>query len=191
MSLLRLSPLLVLLLLLSACGTQSLAPPTPGQQEGTAGLWHWQLQGRLALNDGQSSHSASLDWQQQGDRYQLQLFGPLGQGSARLDGEPFLVSLTTSDGQLLQAASPEQLIQQGLGWNLPLSNLVYWVRGLPAPGRFDRLSDQQIQQQGWQVEWRRYTETAGHRLPSLLVATQGPVQLRLAINTWQLQTTTP
>lgn len=178
--------MLLTLLLISACSSQPLAPPPPEAQQANSRLWHWQLQGRIALNDGSNSHSATLDWQQQGYQYQLQIFGPLGQGSARLDGQPFRVTLTTSDGEVLQASSPEQLLQQGLDWNFPLSDLIYWVRGIPAPGPVIQISTSQLEQNGWQVEWRRYTQVNGYQLPELLVASNGNIQLRLAINRWQV-----
>ncbi|SFX66631.1 lipoprotein insertase outer membrane protein LolB [Marinospirillum alkaliphilum] len=178
--------LLSLLLGLSGCASKSLIIPDNTSLEPNAELWHWRAQGRIAVNDGRGSHSASLDWQQQGYHYQLQILGPLGQGSARLEGQPFLVSLVTSDGQLLQAASPEQLMQQGLGWSFPLSNLIYWMRGLPAPGQVLVLDDQRIQQNGWQIEWRRFSEVDGYQLPSLLIAENGNMQLRLSVSAWQL-----
>ncbi|MBE0506624.1 MAG: outer membrane lipoprotein LolB [Marinospirillum sp.] len=182
---------LLMLFLLGGCSSQPLAPPPPEAQQANSHLWHWQIQGRIALNDGSNSHSATLDWQQQGYHYQLQIFGPLGQGSARLDGQPFRVSLTTSDGEVLMASSPEQLLQQGLGWNFPLSDLIYWVRGIPAPGVAIQISDNQLEQNGWLVEWRRYTLVNGHQLPQLLLASNGRVQLRLAINQWQVSEAQP
>lgn len=177
---------LLMLFLLAGCSSQPLTPPQPEEQQANNQLWHWQIQGRIALNDGNNSHSASLDWQQQGYHYQLQIFGPLGQGSARLDGQPFHVSLTTSDGETRMASSPEQLLQQGLGWNFPLSDLIYWVRGIPAPGPATWLSSNQIEQHGWLVEWRRHTQINGYQLPELLIASNGRIQLRLAINRWQV-----
>ena len=32
-----------------------------------------------------------------------------------------------------EAPSPEALLEEQLGWQLPVSHLVWWVRGLPAP----------------------------------------------------------
>lgn len=187
----RSSPLLFSLILLatllSACSSRPPATPEPASLEPNAELWHWQAQGRLSINDGQERHSANLDWEQNGYHYQLLIFGPLGQGSARLDGQPFRVRLTTSDGKTLAASSPEELIRQGLGWDLPLSNLVYWIRALPAPGEYQSLTSNQLLQGPWDIEWRRFTEVEGYQLPSLLIARRGELELRLAINSWTLK----
>ncbi|WP_404419843.1 lipoprotein insertase outer membrane protein LolB [Marinospirillum sp.] len=181
-----LAAVLLLVLLFSGCASQPLPPPEPQELQANAELWNWQAQGRLAIKDGEERHSANLDWQQQGFSYQLMIFGPMGQGTARLDGQPFRVTLTTSDGQTLEASSPESLIRQGLGWEFPLSNLIYWVRGLPAPGQHLLVDSRNLIQGRWEVEWRRFTEVDGYSLPSLLIARHGDLKLRLAINSWQL-----
>lgn len=178
-----------LLLLLSACSSQPSLPTATESLEPNAQLWHWQAQGRIAFANANNNHSANLDWQQQGYSYHLQIFGPLGQGSARLEGQPFKVTLTTSDGQEVQAASPEQLLIENTAWELPLSNMVYWIRGIPAPGVFLQVNSQTIFQNGWRVEWRRFAQVDEYQLPSLLVVEKDQLSFRLAINKWQLSPT--
>lgn len=174
------------LLLLTACSNQPSLPIATENLEPNAQLWHWQAKGRIAFANATTNHSANLNWQQNGYAYQLQIFGPLGQGSARLEGEPFKVTLTTSDGQQVQASSPEQLLAEHSAWELPISNLVYWVRGIKAPGQLVQINSQTLVQNGWQVEWRRFTQVNDYQLPSLLVAKKGPLSFRLSINQWQL-----
>lgn len=175
-----------LLVLLTACSNQPSLPVATESLEANAQLWHWQAQGRIAFSNGQKNHSANLDWQQKGYNYRLQLFGPLGQGSARLEGQPFKVSLATSDGQLIESSSPEQLLANNSEWELPLSNMLYWIRGLAAPGYYQQITPTSILQNGWQVEWRRFSLVETYQLPSLLIAEKGQLSFRLAINKWQL-----
>ncbi len=175
-----------LLLLLTACSSQPSLPVATESLEPNAKLWHWQAQGRIAFSNGQKNHSANLDWLQEGYSYRLQLFGPLGQGSARLEGQPFKVSLITSDGQLVESSSPEQLLANNSEWELPLSNMVYWIRGVAAPGHYQQIDQSTIIQNGWQVEWRRFSQAETYQLPSLLIAEKGQLSFRLAINKWQL-----
>lgn len=175
-----------LLLLISACSSQPSLPTATQTLEPNAQLWHWQAQGRIAFANEKNNQSANLDWQQKGYSYQLQILGPLGQGSARLEGAPFKVTLTTSDGKQLQASSPEQLLIENSGWELPLSNMVYWIRGIVAPGHYQAIDEQTFIQNGWRVEWRRFAQVDSYQLPSLLIAEKGQISFRLAINKWQL-----
>lgn len=175
-----------LLLLISACTSQPGLPTATQTLGPNAQLWHWQAQGRIAFANEKNNHSANLDWLQIGYSYQLQILGPLGQGSARLEGEPFKVILTTSDGKQLQASSPEQLLAENSDWELPLSNMVYWIRGIVAPGNYQKIDKQTFIQNGWKVEWRRFAQVDNYQLPSLLIAEKGQISFRLAINKWQL-----
>lgn len=180
-----------LLVILSACTSLPSLPVTTESLEPNAQLWHWQAQGRIAFASNKTNQSANLDWQQKGYNYQIQIFGPLGQGSARIEGQPFKVKLTTSDGKEIEAAFPEQLLNENSEWELPLSNMIYWIRGLPAPGNYQTLNKQTFIQNGWRVEWRRFTQVDEHLLPSLLIAEKDQLSFRLSINKWQLFTTTP
>jgi len=175
-----------LLLLLSACTGRPSLPTATDDLKPNAKLWHWQAQGRIAFTNKKASHSANLDWQQDGYNYQLQLFGPLGQGSARLEGKPFKVILTTSDGTQIEASSPEQLLTENSGWELPLSNMIYWIRGMTAPGKYQKIDEQTFIQNGWLVEWRRFSQVDQYLLPSLLTAEKDQLSFRLAINKWQI-----
>lgn len=175
-----------LLLFLNACTSQPSLPAATKDLKPNGQLWHWQAQGRIAFANKKSNHSANLDWQQDGYNYQLQLFGPLGQGSARIEGKPFKVILTTSDGKQIEATNPEQLLAENSTWELPLSNMLYWIRGITAPGKFQQINKQTFIQNNWRVEWRRFSEVDEHQLPSLLIAEKGHLSFRLAINKWQI-----
>ena len=83
---------------------------------------------------------AGLFWLQRQDYYDIRLSGPLGRGAARLTGRPGQVSLEVANQGRYEASSPEELLGEQLGWSLPVSHLVWWVRGLPAPDSKSRLS---------------------------------------------------
>lgn len=176
---------LALVTLISGCATGPQLTTQDPDAPPAANLWQWRAQGKMAFRDAQQSQSANLDWQQQGARYELLLTGPLGQGATRLSGRPFNVTLTLSDGQQIKAASPEQLIQRGLQWPLPISNLVYWIRGLPAPGAYQSLGEHQFSQDGWHVSFSRYVEQGNLKLPSRLKVERQQWRLILVINQWQ------
>ena len=63
------------------------------------------------------------------------------------------------NGDILTAASPEDLILQQLGYELPVSFLEYWIKGMPAPNTpadltFNELNQlTNLYQLGWSVSY--------------------------------------
>ncbi|NIN34367.1 MAG: lipoprotein localization factor LolB, partial [Gammaproteobacteria bacterium] len=58
------------------------------------------------------------------------LISPLGRGTYQLNGDSQLVSLLTAENKLYQAETPEILLQNNLGWSVPVDGLKYWVKGI-------------------------------------------------------------
>ncbi len=151
----------------------------------------WDMTGRLNMKVPGQSGTMSLDWQQQGDQYRLALDGPLGASIARISGGRQGVSVTASD-ETRYGPSPEMLLYSLTGWQFPVSNLRYWVRGLPAPGNDARIRlnnlgyPDKIEQQGWVVAYQQYGLSGSQRLPVRLVVSRGDVRLSLIVSSWQL-----
>src|SRR3972149_5389831 len=64
----------------------------------------------------------------------MRIMAPLSQGTFELRGDDRSVALRTPENETLTATDPQALMQQNLGWSLPVAGLKYWVRGIPAPG---------------------------------------------------------
>lgn len=147
----------------------------------------------LTANNQPQSFSASVVWEQNKNHFDMHLFGPLGVGMTQLIGTATNLTLITSKGQRIQANDPETLLQQELNWSLPVSNLIYWVRGLPAPNmpaekQFDQYHHvTELKQQGWTIDYLHYTAVNGrYDLPSKIVMQRPNLALRLVISAWQL-----
>jgi outer membrane lipoprotein LolB len=151
----------------------------------------WKLQGRISLTRGEQGWHAGLDWENHADRYRLLVSGPLGQGAMQLTGSAQGVTLVDADGKVYQAADAETLLQQVSGWQLPVSGLRYWVRGLPDPGsRFEQTLDaqgrlQQLNQSGWDIRYQRFTQLDGVEWPSKLTLERDDLVLKLVIDQWR------
>ena len=158
-----------LLALLAACAS---APPVaetgdwPRQRESLEALDAWQFRGRVNVRYENESHTPRILWRQQNGNYNIRLWGSFNAGNTRITGDSDGVILE-SDGEVLSAETPEDLILQQLGYELPVSHLEYWIRGLPAPGgEADLLFNERdqlagIQQEGWSVSYpdpRQYGE---------------------------------
>ena len=157
-----------------------------------ATITQWQLTGATAIKLPQHGLTASIVWQQKGDDYHIQLFGPFGIGRTIINQHNGIVTLSTN-GQLYTAKSPEALMQNTLGWQLPVSNLFYWIRGLPSPGLYQHIEFdhyhhlRKLNQQGWTINYQRYTSVNGVDIPSLLTLSQQDISVKLIISRWQFQ----
>ncbi|AFU99054.1 outer membrane lipoprotein LolB [Simiduia agarivorans SA1 = DSM 21679] len=189
---------LLLLLLLQACSSLTPVPSEAdleGRDDALLALEQWQFEGKMGFRVPGESGSVYLDWRQQQDDYQIRLQGPLGQGAAEITGSPAGVLLVQGD-QRWAGASAEALVQQQFGWRLPVSDLRYWLRGLPAPARgevVELIRDEQgllvSQAQGdWVLHYSQYQWVDGQAMPGRVKAeadTLG-VRLTLVIKGWQL-----
>lgn len=166
-----------------------------GRDEALLALEQWQFEGKMGFRVPGESGSVYLDWQQQQDDYHIRLQGPLGQGAAEITGSPAGVVLVQGD-QHWAGASAESLVEQQFGWRLPVSDLRYWLRGLPAPARGDVVfleRDEQgllvSQAQGdWILHYSQYHWVDGQAMPGRVKAEAEAlgVRLNLVIKTWQL-----
>ena len=151
----------------------------------------WQIDGKIGIRAPKDSGIGTLFWLQRQDYYDIRLSGPLGRGAARLTGRPGDVSLEVANQGRYSAASPETLLEEQMGWKLPVSNLAWWVRGLPAPSSKSRLTldaDSRLaslEQDGWQVQYSAYTQQNGYWLPERIKLHGANLDVTLVIKAWQ------
>lgn len=190
----------VLILLFAALtGCATVAPSGPAQQIPWKNreirltqLTSWQLNGKIAAQTTTDAGSATIHWIQNQNTFNLALIGPLGASSLKIIGNPGDVTLHTSTGKSYTASTPEQLLAQQWGFDVPVSYLHYWIRGLPVPGvsaqtQFDaygRLSN--LVQQNWRVQFLTYTQTNGIELPSRITITSSTLKVKMIIYKWQV-----
>lgn len=151
----------------------------------------WQINGKVGIRAPNDSGSGTLFWLQRQGYFDIRLSGPLGRGAARLTGRPDDVTLEVANQGRYHADSPEALLEQQLGWRLPVSHLLWWVRGLPAPDSRSQLTLDgnshlsRLVQDGWTVEYTRYTEQNGYSLPERLKLKGQDLDVTLVIKDWQ------
>ena len=134
------------------------------QREQLQNFDSWGLRGRVNVRYDNESHTPSINWLQQNVDYRIRLWGTLNVGSTLIVGSPDNVTLENS-GETRSASSPEELILGQLGYELPLSQLNYWIKGLPSPDSEFQLSFNElnqlttIEQADWTInlsDMRRY-----------------------------------
>ena len=156
-------------------------------------LTSWRASGRISVRLNNQAWSATLQWQQQRQEYFLRLIAPLGQGTYEITGNKAGVSLRTAKDEIYQANNPETLMQRNLGWSVPLTGLVYWIRGLPVPGTRPELlslDDQgriaDLVQSGWRVSYSAYNVTGDYDLPGRIALQNDKLKVRLVIKNWKI-----
>ncbi|APX93702.1 lipoprotein localization factor LolB [Halomonas sp. 1513] len=191
--------LILTLLILAGCATRAPDPDALAergewgeQRSAVEALERWRLAGRVGIRAPGDSTTANLDWLQRPHYYRLLLSGPFGAGTSILEGRDGQVSLTTNQGRF-EAESPEALMEEQLGWALPVSALDHWVRGLPDPdSRHDLDHDDQgfpelLRQDGWEIEYRDWIDTETLWLPRRLIMTFDEIRVTLVVNEWRLE----
>jgi len=157
-----------------------------------ASIQAWNLSGAIGLRTETEGINASINWNQTKEHYDLRFFGPIGIGSVKIHGNSNGVVLQTSTKERSIAETPEELMQAQLGWYLPVSNLYYWIRGIPAPhfksktvlGPFNHLT--KLYQQGWEIEYQRYSVVGNMELPTKITLKNPTIRVRIVIREWDI-----
>lgn len=155
------------------------------------GVSHWQAEGKLAVAQRKKGGNASFVWQQQGEFYQIKIFGPFGAKSAYIIGGPNHVELKEANGNVSTAKSPEALLYKVVGWQVPISGLRYWLRGIPVPNsRSGKQFNEHgllatLKQQGWNIEYQDYNRGNFAPLPNKVVLTNEHVKVKMIVNNWK------
>jgi outer membrane lipoprotein LolB len=188
----------LLILTITSCSTltQKEAPPAapeatlPKREAAVDRVQSWHIKGKIAVQTEKDSGSASVNWSQRQRNYSISLQGPMGSNAMNLTGNAGHVTMKTSDGKIVSASSPEQLLAEQWGFKLPVSNMRYWVRGLQVPGipaethydQFNRLT--RMTQQGWTIQYLSYSNNGGVDLPQKLSITSPAMKVKLVIYSW-------
>ena len=156
------------------------------------GVSNWNLVGRISLDDGEEGGSGRLQWVVKSNHSTMDFHGAMGRGAWHLDINPAEAQLRLADGSQYVADGVDELLEQQIGWPIPVEALQWWVRGLAAPGAIDaqRLDDTglltSLAQFGWQIDFNRYASDSGVALPVRLDARQDNYRVKLAISRWYL-----
>lgn len=188
--------LLIMLTLVWLTGCAYKAEQAPAgswqaQQNTLTQLQNWQLSAKLGIVTPDERGSLSLFWQQDNQDYRMNLTNVVGKRIFDLSRTGQRVQLTDSKGQVHHAAHARDLVQQLTGWDLPVEQLAYWIKGLPGEGDQVTYDEHQrpkaITAHGWELEYLGYTQIQGLWLPSRLNLSHQDTQLRLAISQWELK----
>jgi len=156
-------------------------------------LNNWTMRGKIGIKLDGKAKSANIEWRNYRKDYTIQIHGAFGLGSAELKKSGRKVTLKTKNTKV-SARSPEQLLEQNLGWSMPVSDLKYWIKGLPAPtskanqsARNEQGLLTELTQNGWRIRFKRYQNQQGYTLPGKIIATHERLEITLIAKSWRIQ----
>ena len=185
-------------LILAACAPVPVRKPGTAQQlaaqtarEQTLGVQQdWSLEGRFAASDGHHGGSGGIAWRQDGPQYQFTLRAPVTGKTVQLSGDPNGAVLTGAGRQPLTGRDAGEVLNAEFGWDVPVADLAWWVRGLRAPGRPAILTfganglPATLDQDGWHVDYRDWYAERNPPLPRKVYASREPYTVRVFIEQW-------
>lgn len=194
----RFLPLIAGAAFLSACSTLGSRPADDREaigkwqrhSERIALIRNWALSGRAVVKNGRKSWHFGVYWRVSANGYSIELKTPLGQGVARLQVDASGAELQLPDEPPQRSDSAGKLLASRFGWQLPTSLMTRWILGLPTSGSDNvPIVDSggealEIKESGWDINYRRYADWGGYRLPAMIVMNQGETEVRVVIDEW-------
>ncbi len=152
----------------------------------------FEVLGRVLVHHQGNAMSANVRWLHAADADELWLMTPTGQAFAHIREDAAGAVLTSADQRQYRADRVEALTKQGLGWELPMARLQYWIRGAPVPNTPSEVAERdaagkikQLAQDGWKISYDYYAAAENDGLPRRMEVVGATQTLRLVIDTWR------
>lgn len=164
-------------------------------------LDRWKISAKVSVDRrGQHYSTAYLNWLEKSNEYQIDLTSPMGIGQLNIiyNGQNVIATVTQPNGQSKRynVKNIDDFINKLSGLALPVSQLQYWIKGVPDPhhnhseAQYDANHNLTgLKQQDWKIEWDRFKPQEGLQLPHKIKATQqrgGALKVTLIIANWEL-----
>ena len=166
---------LALALLLTACPSHT--PPSQWQPSKQA--QNFTATGRLSVKQNDKGSYGNFDWTRTPAVETININTPLGNTIGQLCQDPKGVIASDANGKTYQAATPEQLSQQLLGYQIPIQYLHTWANGAYLPNQpHSTEADGSLNQLGWNIS--RTTHPDG--TPHILQLKNNQLTIRMVIS---------
>lgn len=184
------------LLALAGCATPPHQPSTANATTSLTTQTSRAYHGRFAVqyvdqNGQQRNAYGNFDWRETDSTVTLQLLNPLGQTLAVITSSPADATLELPNRQPLTADNVSTLMQQALGFALPVEGLRYWLQPSVAPtSRAHTKTDQQdpsrlaqIEQDGWTIDYVAYADAPATGVKRVnLTRDDPPLEIKLVLD---------
>jgi outer membrane lipoprotein LolB len=153
----------------------------------------WDIHARAAIKLKGEAYNIGIRWQRQAQNSKILLEAPFGQGVFRIESSAGgTYRLRLPDGRVSANRTAEVLLEEMIGWSLPISGLEYWIRGMPRPDsaythRLDQAGRaRSISQDRWAIDYLDYFPgQEDPQLPRRIKLVSESVTLKLVVERWQ------
>ncbi|EWH12228.1 outer membrane lipoprotein LolB [Catenovulum agarivorans DS-2] len=194
--------LLSLVVFLSGC---ALKPDLPQLKDiySAKQIKSFTAEGKIAFIRGKDRESVNFFWQQQSDNYQISLNTFLGIQVADITGftppkrvaskqKPAHISIK-ADGKSYQSNAPEQLLEQVIGWPIPINKVANWAKGDHQGVVMNRHDNGLAKEvfvrtqfdQEWRLQYLSYHSLGNVQLPKKIKCQYLDFTLIMQINEWK------
>lgn len=158
-------------------------------RQSVADLQDWGLQGRFGLQWDDGQVQGRLQWRQTDADFELRLSGPFGLTPVHVTGNLQTGQATLDDGEETLQGELEAIMQERLGFALPLPELANLVRGIPISDASEVMLDGQaralrILQEGWEINYRDYSCCEAPTLPGRVRFAREAMRGVLVVREW-------
>ncbi|KMQ80415.1 Outer membrane lipoprotein LolB precursor [Candidatus Burkholderia pumila] len=182
-------------IILSGCAVQQ--PTTKNASNSLSAQTSRAYHGRFAVqysdqNGTPRNAYGNFDWQETGDTVTLQLRNPLGSTMAIVTSSPSLAMLELPNRQPVNAKNVSDLMQNTLGFALPVEGLRYWLQSSAAPNsraqtELDLTSNngrpKEIRQDGWTIDYVAYADAPATGVKRVnLSRNEPPLDIKLVLD---------
>jgi outer membrane lipoprotein LolB len=163
-------------------------------QQQLEALTRWKLIGKIGIKTPSESMTAAINqWSQSEEAFVIDLSSTFfGLGASQLLGTPHFLTISESGEDPISSYQPNELIEQALGFPLPITHLPRWIKGLPIPDkkydiRFNAQGlPESLTQDEWTLEYSKYMLNNGVPLPGKIKLYRNGTRIILAIKQWTL-----
>ena len=148
---------------------------------------NWDIAGSISITQSHKTDIGTFYWHKREKQYVIELSGPMSLNTIRIVGDDKKVTLQKSKNEQLTAATPEKLLFKQFGWELPISNLVYWIKAQPAPAPVQMMKLDsynhlvQLKQQGWNLGYLMFKSFNDIDFPTKIYLWNESLRIKIAI----------
>ncbi len=180
----------ILIIILTGCGTIQQTHPEKIILAQSDYLTEWRINGRISIKTPEDTNIVSIRWLQNKNDIQIRLYGSLGKTYARLVNKDGLATLTV-ENKTYTDPEPQHLFSTVLGWDLPIREMAYWIKGVTHPSALEQQLKRNekglltsFNYKQWKVEYDKYKQFDRHQLPVKLILTHPKLRIRISIQNW-------